>query len=1209
MFGSDHDGPVCYDAVAKRTLVHSPIINHIFDVRVSVNKNINNYEREYNSNFSTLSDAIKEEFKLNDGFASDLFGTADTLDELFAEQDKQINNKHNNTTSYIPRLCTARVLVRNKSLLINNNVFPLPALIRSAALLPGISIVHEGKHYPNEDNIIISLSTGYLLLLRLVYVNRVFKPVLYQWNKIFDPKVDEITDRLGHVVACHKSGFYFTISAYNNYMAIFECFNTKQGTYFQKPQNIKIDGTIVHSCLLDSVNQLLDNSAFCSFALVLSDEQRLQARTFEWLKNDGSSIVSRSTLPLVNKFEIPCFVIPLRTMQSVLCVSEKLLNVITAHQVHSGGTDFLKHRYTGSFPLAYYQPERPFLYTPADGEGYAEVLISSIEGVIFLVSIIGNERIEIIPLVKVKHFVSVFTLERIDSADNLDEAKFIFAFGSEKSTGFAQRVRFLQVPTGGYREFEVLEILEKYDNWAPLLDFECINGSKHKSGHSSQELWLCSGEEKAGAITHMRIGIRASRSKIHTSFKKITDFFPIHFSTPELRHNYYFLANAGLETKVYSYLEDTDEMLDVPFSTGIVTESSTIGAKLLKGAEAMVQVTNDQIRICNIQNNFRLKQSSSEILLADICENYVAYIAFSEHSNVFKLCYKYIDAAQVESDPEKIIHDLAQTPLSFEPTVIKLFEFADSMFIALGSTTGRLVFYKFETLVKTMTFFQELPLAVFFETGIHDVLAFNDNNDELWVYASDKLGSYSNFRLQIDCQKFIVWDTNGLNLGTLPITFELSEDKRHIFMMSKHLWRLNTKSPNSQPQTVFFDGVTNEKNVFAMASLQLSKLRKFAILREDGLCMSSLSEIPGGCPRTFSLGFTPNKFKYISYLHTFCLISNDLGTGNRLSFFDSKNFKKVKGKEVSKHNKELIFNKSERLLSISEWDIRKSNKRSVYKNVVVGCQYGATEGLVHVIELKREKNERDLIKVVNLYTWKTGGPVFALQQLHGHNVLIYSSGSSIYTRKYSSDKGTIEPPKKQFTCGSLVVSITMKESMVVVTTKSTSVAVFAYENDELVNTHNDQVSRYLLNGVGFDKNVIISDKLHFTVSGFKISSQKLVPFFKINTGTVGRVKKCSLFPVWFSDPELHQDNRFLVCGVGGEISGFLLVTEDELNTIAKSALKEDTNKDGIASKNLWDVNVVEQFHDSQPNWLLFDLDKYRMRSDIKARDLVQSLSL
>ncbi|GMM35242.1 hypothetical protein DASC09_025670 [Saccharomycopsis crataegensis] len=1236
-----------YEAVLKNQLIHSPIVKYLFDINVSINKqHISHHHRteDFSPNFSIFDKTIRNDLCSSDQsqFSSDTFGSNDTLDEILAQDELPPTTI--NDPPYIPKLQLVKVLVRDTSLLIESNIFPISGTIRCAAVLPGIT---DSKGYHHEDSLLLTLSSGYLVLIRLILTKHHFQPFIHMWHKISDPATMVINSRLGYNITCHDSGCYFAVNALENYIAIFECYHDDkitQGSYFKKHQVIKVDGTILYCGFFK--NLIKTTSQFRLYSLILTDERRLQIKSFSWIDDTTSKdssdadqhrkipitrhTINRHTLPLFNDIDIPCLAIALHRSQSVLFLTKSQFIITTYDQIHSGATELLKAPYSGGFPLNYYQPKSPILSKTC--EDYNEVLISSANGVIYLVVIIGNQTVDTTPLVRVRPncCLSAFSLERVDNHTSLDGAEFIFTYGDEKSNGYCQKVRLVQNPDNPeFREFRVLEVYDKYWNWCTVFDFECIDHSKNKSLHGSQELWMCSGEARNGSILHMRYGVLSKQKKIHNVFKKATKVFTIPFATDDREYNYYFLANFPTTSKLFTYNETENEFFEVPITTAIEMTSETLLIEKLAAAEAFIQVTRDFISIGNINETLiKVDYENKQAVFAELFNNWLFYIVMDNDLEVQLKCKKI-----QPSFSDAILINGSTIILDTTPTCVKVFEFDGIIYLVTGSMFGDLRFFNLEPSGGLLEEAQTLKIDQYYESAIHDMLFIpNQDHSRVHFYVTDQFGSLLSgilapnddeeekeeidYDMMIDSPFFkILGQVYTLHFGTLPIKLMMSDDSRYIYLISKHLWRLETlKEPGlSAPATVFFEDTAQERNVFAISSLIFDGgIKRIGILREDGYCIAKFSETLSPVPKQFHLGFTPNKFMYIPYLHVFCIISNDMtysSNNNKISFFDVKSFKKVRAREISKHNKQLIFNNNERLLSIGEWYIKKktSSKKeaSVYKNVVVGCQLNNDEGSVHVIELKKEKNERDLIKVGNLYTWRTNGPVFAVQQLRNANTLVYSSGNTLYTRKYICDRKSIDPPKKQYICGSLIVGITIKDSStIIVSTRSTSVSVFEYnrKTGELVNVYNDSVSKSLLNSIGVNDFMVISDKLHSTITGFKVDKAgDFAPKFKDTVGGVVRLKNCELVPIWVNDVYydiVKQHNRFLGCGIGGQVFIYFLCSMEQFDLIKHGSRKAWINGTELANKGKWETDEIDALGSEKNNNVLrFDLNWVSKRSD------------
>lgn len=1123
--------------VSKQTVIHSPLIRKILRVSATPGRRVLFAEAKFD-NLGGFDEAQIEELHRLNGLENEVIESADTLDELLAMESHaggtygggQPQTEDLQLPKQSQEQEVVTVIVRNSSLLIDGNVHGLPSSVRDCCVLPG-------QRHGVDDSVIISLSNGYLILVRLQASDEQWVPGIVQWMSLCSGAREGILDKLGRSVASHWSGEFFLSYGYQDWIGVFSVVHKNQGSYFQAPEMLKVKGSLVTCDFFGQAKHELCYGFYCVNVAL----QRLQLRSFFWVKGAIEKQMTRSVLPLSNAFGVPVMVIPLKYSNRLVYVLEDKITLISSNEIESGAWVFeeveLEH-ITSSFIVSFFQSD-------AETSLEEEVVVATSDGWLYKI-VVKNGKLSMHELCKTEYFFSCFSLRTVE------DTSYLLTFGNEKASGYKMLVRIEN------KTLEVVEVIEEYLNWGGIRGIELVDNKKVT--YNSQELWSIGGKSGAGQIDQLRYGIMLFSQKVHKSLKGALKVFPVAYSTEESQYNYYFLISYLESSELVRYIESTDELEEIPFKA-IVLDEQTIFAQQVD--DYLVQVTSHRVVCSNISEILWNLEVLEEVILCDMQDKVLALVVENE-KGMYSLMYG--KAMGLEVAFEKF-------NLSIEPTCLRLAHSLDTLYLAISDLASDINVYQYED--EQFNWVNKIHIGEFENSIINDLLIIPISEDVqepqtqepssdiifacanplvLQIHVSDQYGGY----LQMNIINNQVSNFQSLNLGSLPIEFVADSD--YIYLVSKYLWRINIHQI-ACPNPVLF---ASDRTVVSVAVLKFERGTKYGILRLDGYIVSRLSRSIDGYPKTKNVPFVPYKFKYIKHISCLCILTNK---PPRLYFFSTKQFKMLK---TEFKNKDL-FSDSLKLLSVGEWDIRKLASDTVYRNLIIGCQNNE-EGVVYVLELKKKN---DTVYVNKLYNWKTKGPVLAISQYCPVNSLLYSSGNLVYTRKYYYDNKHIEPAKKQWVAGSVVTSIEVDGDVMVASTMSSSFEMFQIdENGDLELHLSDSVSRALTNNLLYKQYelLVVFDRLHSSLAGLNIQ-QDMAGQFKVKLDMIARLNKGSYYPGWFNDVEKYEDTRFIAVGTGGEVVSCSLLTQSQY-----CKLKPQFSKKHFLGTGQWELCGLREMY-------------------------------
>lgn len=1133
--------------VLKHKITSSPIIEEFYNMKYSTNKKIEGlgkYNTPEDGNI-LLPSMLRELRPIDpDSFGSQLDDYDDLEEEMlkFTTKDdvKKLEEVEDIEIDEVVDMQLEDVIVnihRSAISIQGCRTFEVPSTIRSSALLPGATTDHNKR---DEDTLLLSLSSNLLLMVRLFIIDGTITPYVVQWwrTNYQQDQLPQLTD-VGKSIITHQSGGAFAVTALKNVIRLHTTVQTPRGAMIDKLKNVVLDGTILFTCFLDPIEGLPDRSHAMICSMVLTSERRLLLRLFEWWI-DEERFTEHTPLPLTNDFQIPIFVIPFK--DSVFMMFENVMLLVSINNILSADFNFIHGEFQGSFPVCSYRPKTPIIADSAENE----VLIGTEDGTIYSIVVYGS-NIHVRPILRVPR-CGKFTLEKMD-----DGYHFIYISNVTNHGHIIFKDVIHDANSDDKLPVSKGELLESRSNWAPLWDTEVVD---LRTG--DQELWLAHGR----SISKLKQGICAVKEVSDRTFRSAVKVF-----SHQIDEQLYLIITYVDKTLVFKYEGDTlSDIID----SGLDLAKRTLYISSFD--EICFQVTEDSIVVSDFENeeSTLYKEFFETLVYADVLDNIIAVVmerpSRSGVSTVIRLYH-----AIGEITP--FCDELA---LDFECNFIKLavYENERSSLLLFVAADDYLKVY-----TQTSDGLQSIREIHCGLNSIHDMVMIDNT-----VHTSSRDGEYMWFTLSGPIENLQVSKPSQLKLSETPIEFELGFNS--LLLITSCLWILPRKSV--YPVPVVFEEL-RDRQVFSAIHVDEDRL---AVLRDDGLCIVRVDNHKKTISKSIKLGVVPRKFKYISHIGVFAIITE---TG---MVFTNK-FSKLEHRFYAKSTRGIF--EDDLPLCVNEWILPSTEKK--FRNLLVGCSTKCG-GSLKVLSLRTFSEEnQNIIDVTELYRIKTTGAVLSVAQLED-GCILFSSGSDLFSCQYNLTDRAMHEPIQLHSFKSLVTQIHVQGNNIVVCTQSHAVSQFTYEDGLLRLAYEDVTQRKASSSILFDKEdlVIVADKLHCTVSGLSDSRSK----FKSYQNYVATVKQCQLKSTWYK--ARSSLNRFIAFGIGGNIELFTVVNQ-EIKANMKKSYRDVKGElpSCVTQKGFWRLEKGPWYSNRDVN--VFDADLFKDGTSGDIVELLESVAL
>ncbi|KAK6203243.1 mono-functional DNA-alkylating methyl methanesulfonate N-term-domain-containing protein [Scheffersomyces amazonensis] len=1094
---------------AKRTLASSPIIENIIpEFRVNIRKPFKGV-----SSASFNDDDYQVLIPNEMDSQLDAFSDDESDNEIFPQNQNQnqtpstsaTTTTSTTSTTTSTKIRSVQILVKLRSLLINGIEFTTKSEIRSSCVIPGIQ-THGG-----EDSLLISLKSGFILLIRLYYIPRQYmdsdyihqtnSPVIHTGNSIFKPFVVQwwnmnmsINDYLlpsGCTLHSDKSGLSVVSTSASRAFRIYNVQVGNSGIILKKHFNVKINGIILHSCFANPFTNSNSNSITNSnntntnntntntntnttntqdidhvtfLSLVFTDFRRLVIELCSWSTVEAiTQSFKKTSLPLPNNFEIPILVISLGNNNSFLFINQSNLIIVSIQNILSADYSFATCESPWSpseFPTNYYKSasiSETESETVSDSKS-DQVYISTDAGIVYKIMISNNRIISSSAIIRVADPISIFSLELCPKGFN-------FIYGSDSGGNKSLLIKHLSSlsTSDGTIKFSEPRLIKDYKNWSPLLDIEILNSFRPTKFNyiSNQELWGISGLGKRCKISHFKYGYSAQRkSDTYEVLRKAHKLFEV-----SLDGEFYLVCTFPYQSVVLKY---KNEWILTEVSDAKILPGATIYAGSIindKEEEVLFQVSSNEMLLSDFYEELNRQVFTNKILYCDVYQKWVVLISEGERDGETVLeLYKFKSDDEEEEDGG-IVELIARHPLSSQPSTVKLLTLNNphNLFIAVGTFDGNLELYEGPLLNYHRTIWLEHYNQYAKDDFIGEEMVIAHDIVEINNYLLIGSSQGHTLKFHINDKEELVCDY-FLKIGTNPITFCINLDLNITFIVCKGLWMLNLYE-SQYPMRVYFDE-TYERSIFAVMPIPKNKVAEdsqiyFAAIREDGLSLCAVSTFIGPCVKQISIPEPVKRIRYLDYLSIFMILCKSKNPKNRLKFFDRKSMKLLNHQEVSgRHgSREIsIFSKNEYPISCCIWSILRNGHYT--KKVLIGCSVesdggggggttGSGSGSFKVLDIsKRISNESESISVKVTELISFPFDNPITNIIQINNDIHFSSKNHICYTSYDLEEKRLKPVTILATLASEIISMDYKpKDQLFITTKFDSVYKLLYIGD------------------------------------------------------------------------------------------------------------------------------------------------------------------
>ncbi|CAK9436220.1 uncharacterized protein LODBEIA_P07780 [Lodderomyces beijingensis] len=1182
----------------KQTLLASPSVLRIYPhVKVRTNKPFKGSssslanDQEYETIIPNEEDSQAEAFDENDDMFAD--SSAAAMESTTSPQAKEE-----------PIFEDIKVLVRHNSICVDDFEFKLKSSVRSSCIVPA-SAAQE------EDHILLSLTSGFLLLLRIFHVplhlrdtdyassraeeedNLVFKPFAIQWWNLSSSSPSLGLETSGFDLKSSPSGLStISCSASNSFRLYMTLQQDSSGLVLKNHLNIALGGFLIDSCFIEPKSA---TQTEMYLTLVYTDERRLYVMLYSWSSFYGSSPeISKAIYPLMDTFPIPIFIIPLKTNGSFLFVSPAQgLLIVTIHDILSA--QYSSRKATApwkSFPTSFHIPQTKIV--DLDLPSLDEVIIATDTGVLYSVLVSENEISSISPILRVPESISTFSLEKVT------ESWFSLSYASigggcrTVQIGSIYRKEYLcDVSDENKLSYSKCRVIETFDACAPIKDCALVEKSISKDStlRPTQELWTLNGLRDRCRLTQLK-SARYGQKRGNTYYDKlreVTSAWTLQFSGLE-----YILCSLPFESTLLEVTASDDEtdsfvQIDSPLlcqgEPTIFACVCTCTHDFLE-TELLVQVTPHSIVLSDLVDLCISQEFEDAIVFAEFTENSLVVLLSSKvDGKKTHLCTYSFSGTRLEEISE--FADLLALRHSFEidyePSMLKkCCDRAGNFHLAVGSFSGDLTFYKIDINGSSISAVHHLKL----QKARRDICSFNvpyasDNtvaNDLSFFQDKIYVGTRQGQLLVLEPTS-----TNSLEITRFlqiaddaAISFTAPIGDQLLFYTNLDLFVIDSRQ-GQYPEQVYMNESQNRSiaTVVSLKSDFSTKWNRFSLFRSNGLVLAEIFTQKRPFLKHIKVDPDAKKVFYLPHLSIFLLLC-DRKSNDRLACVDYKTCRVIPHCELNgKFEGGAVFAPDEIPICANVWEINRSGKKS-YK-VVVGCKKvtsGKARGSVKVLDLKKSKrrklNDQDAyyeVAITGLTSFGHSHPVKHIQQWQDR--LFFDGGDSIWSTCYDETEKRLTSPNLIQVFPSEIVSFSIRDDQALVTTKQDSVYQFKLGESDCVAIGVRPPFEPFCDQLNFKDKIVTSSKVSNKIAISKISRgvPALTPRgfieqeFKFEIPGISRLFLAKLDNPWVDDHRIsdHDDHELTVLCVTVSGSVIALRSVDQVSSELRG-IRDSLNK-------------------------------------------------
>ncbi|CAI5757109.1 unnamed protein product [Candida verbasci] len=1193
------------DKFAKQTLIPSPIVNQIIPkFKVKINKKFQGSSSVLFNDEEYQMLLPKEEDSQMDVF-SDIEEHEDFLLNSNENEQNEQPSKSESLNIEKSKFEHIQVLVKYQSLLIDGIEFKFRSAIRSSCVIKASSI-------QEEDHLLISLKSGYLILVKLFYIprgisdidykyqtqviddkgNSIFRPFIVQWWDVSGTSKAPTLNSSGYQLKSSPSGRSTVSCPSSDSFRLFMTLPQASGTILRNHFNIKVEGLLLDSCFIIPNNSQQQTDIFLT--LNFTDNRRLDINLFSWSTQQSDGIFptgfSKSILPLDNQFEIPVFIIPLQHNQSFLFVSTTKITIISIHDIVSAeyNFNFQDVPWGTSFPTTFYVPNEP-LY---DIEyGVDQILIATDNGVIYSFIIKGTSFTSK-AIFKIQEPISQFTVEKC-----LNGYDFTYSHmnGSSKRlliNDILKDESVVETKNG----FSEANLVTNFKNWTPLIDFTTVENLKC----AKQELWGISGIGKNSKLNHFRYGYVGTRkSFIYEKLRKTLKLWKL-----SVNDSVYLLCSLPFENILLEFQRNSKQDVFVEIKNPLInSDEITIHAGVIN--DIVVQVTNKSIVLSDLLNETLTNSMDNKIILHAEIHQQNLFLVVQSSNSIYLQVYEVLDLLlSTESNPDDYFNFLCGIELFYQPSMMKLFENDSESGLSIGSYDGFIYFYEMSSTIKLI---QSLNLSQIY-LNPNDITELpNLIPNDMIVHKSEFLfGTKEGYLVTVeylDEFKFKSCKKLGNNEVSL---LRSASDPQFLFIQCKEIWLVNGYE-STYPVRIYFDDIYDRQiHTFVELELYSSKFQQLAIIRDNGLVLTHISTFQDQAIKQVSIFETGSKLLYLPYISAFLILTKSKSNKNRIKCVDKKSLKimihkELKFKSRSNNADELLFDTNEYPINCCVWEINRGQK--VSKKVLIGCRKASSNGehgTVKVLDFKKVKSENETnIAITELNSFDHENPITNINQIA--EVILYTSESQLYYNSYNELEKRFTPIKLLKTLPSKIISMNISNDDIILCTQSDS--IFHFELPKLFNSLTssidlkacDPFANTFVNSIPFGALYIAGNKTITNVDFYTQLNSTLKRSHSSKVNTISRVASINLNDKVIKRGIGVDKNCILGVGFGGEITCLKPLTKDENDKFSQfqDRIKKSYNPfiNKISGTGLFSLNKpVLDYNENKANEQVIDFD-------------------
>lgn len=998
-----------------------------------------------------------------------------------------------------PEYTNVNIVARSTSLVVEGVEYGL-----NSAVTDVVRLCEGQNSEQGEDLLLLSLRTGFLLLIRIWKVPRtycssglsshenlipetmtlhVYKPFVVQWWKLEDRCGGELGVT---TLSYHPEGLAVVAASSQSVFRIFLPEPSDFGLGLSTHFNVPVDGVILHSCFAHPILALNLNTQILFLTVTFSEEKRLVLTLYSWFVAELlTGNLRRSALPLNNTYAFPIMVISLKCCCGFLLVFPVEFVIVTPHNIWSADYSFHKYPYNGLFPTSFFCTPKQRSKSSSD---YDEVFLATESGIIYRITISQSYALESLEFVRIGDLIAVFTIR-----DALPLPGYALEYSSDN--GSAKKVYIAEplsaessaAVTVGKTPYSQEIVVNDLKGWSPVIDFVLVD--LQRPAPLLQQMWALTGHGKRTKLTQL-LSQHLVRKETEC-YKEIRKFERLFSFQVDNRH--FLVASSSLSSKLMEYKPIHNGLDKVPITeielSCFETDHPTLLCAVAPGTELMMQILPTGVLFTDFKTA-RFEKFGQKILLRCSLSKTFAALVFKRGSEVTLEVHKIKSDVTLDDLSEELFFDLLFTK-SIDADVSSIAIFAENLafFLAVGRFSGNINLIWTDYVGHSETLFtialQKASSWTRFTSEPCVPYSYAYLPDMRTLYIGTQRGMVYAVKVEQGSQPTII---NSFKLGFLPVRLVFcAHDPHFLFAISSSLWVFNFYC-GLVPQPASFNERI-DRLVVLMAELPSAQrgYLRFAFSRDDGLVVGSIFLHRTGMVKQVSVGESAKKLLFYDTAGVFVMMCRSKDMLKRLAFVERRSLRLLSSTHfpARETQTELVFALNEVPLCGHVWTIMRSG--GVLKKLIIGCLVEA-EGSLKILDI-RKKHSPDripmVIEVVELYTIRHERPINSVCQLD--STIFFCSSVNVFSTEYLTDQKRLGELQLVAQLPSEVISLEVFNGKLHVSTLLDSVFKFAPVNDEStpigtggtskwILCYSDPIPRSLVNHFEVDDRIFAGDK-------------------------------------------------------------------------------------------------------------------------------------